>query len=284
MAVTKRIRIPYDHAQMLKEFTEYQQKQFVTRYYNRYVHNMVEARAKVRTNNSQSYDEQGSYRVMEISVSLYMNLLAMLDFVQLKYQQTIVPTAHLNIHCIDGADQRKSNATLINNVLREPQSGNLFGFIGAVQVFYDTYFNDTKTRQELIDFKKQNTCILMPCLRLNNHLMIKELQCGVYLVNYFKHCTFRCGRKNGNKMFVIKQNDKLAKKLEKFTTRNNGNFIDNNNNNINTGNNNHKYGKKSGNVKNNINLNCDFGIDLFIYQLTVPRLRTKEKINIIKDL
>ena len=122
----------------------------------------------------------------------------------------------------------------------------------------------------------------MPCLRLNNHLMIKELQCGVYLVNYFKHCTFRCNRKNGNKIFVIEQNDKLAKKLEKFTTRNSDKIVDNSNNNINI--NNRKYGKKSGNVKNNINLNCDFGIDLFIYQLTVQRLRTKEKINIIKDL
>ena len=253
-------RTSNDHVQT--EFTDYQQKQFVTRYYHRYVHNMVEARAKMRTNKSDTYKQD---TVVEISVALYLKLLAMLDFVQLKFQENVVATTHLKIHCIDGGSQRASNATLINNVLRDAQSGNLFGFIGPNQVFSDV-INDMNYHKECVDFKKRNACILMPCLRLHDHLMIKELECGFYLVNYFQHCTFGCGRKNGDRMFIIKQNGKVAKKLEKCTTRNNDIV-----------NNNRKYEKKH-------NLNSNFGIDLFIYQLTVQRLSNKEKINIIRDL
>lgn len=157
-------------------------KQLVSMYRHKYAHLTMEARDKVYTQD---------FTLAEISSTSYMELLAMLDFRQLKFQSNILSTPKLKVNF----DESNNTWTHIASVSRDPVSHILHGFTKK-------YLSSTKQNIKIsADFTKLNAFILIPSLDFDDKIF----------VNYFEYCLFGCR----NKVHYIKKDCSLAQRLRK---------------------------------------------------------------------
>ena len=131
---------------------------------------------------------------MEIPVTSYAELLAMLDFGQLKFQSNKVSTPKLIIQHFDESKTNMNNVS-IESISRDPISNVLHGFT-------KNWLTGIKQNVNIsAGFTKLNAFVLIPSLDFDDKFSFK----------FFEHCSFSCK----NTMYYIKRNCSLAKKLRK---------------------------------------------------------------------